>query len=381
MYCYLLNSGKHTYIGATVDVDKRLDQHNGKISGGAAATRGKTWKRVLYVGGIPDWTTALQVEWAWKNAAKRKHGVDNKIASLLKLLQKERPTRKSLPFTAWIGQLFVHVSAEFAGRAEKIEGWSACFTLDGSLPQASSFRVLPSFNSSFPPPSKMSSSVSSTDFAKLAATVDIMSGEIAKLSSQLKAALDRLAAAPAAAASAAAPAAADGKKVRKPRAKKEKATCPPADEGVIRFFSGGKPEYKFMSNLFKAPFKLHDKEFMSAEHYFQWSKFAETDPEYAEKVRTTKNPVLTKGMGRSKAHPIRENWDSVRVEMMRAAIEAKFEHNPDLAAKLKATGNAKLEEESPNDAFWGIGADGKGENWTGRILMELRDELEIEDAE
>ena len=57
------------------------------------------------------------------------------------------------------------------------------------------------------------------------------------------------------------------------------------------------------------------------------------------------------------------------------------------AQKLLATGNAKIEEYNPkekpdkrhgNRAFWGVGANGDGHNWNGKILMQLRDALRAE---
>jgi structure-specific endonuclease subunit SLX1 len=73
---YLLEEegGKRTYVGATVDIHRRLRQHNGEISGGAKATSGKVWKRVCYVTGFPHERGALQFEWAWKYRSRGKSG-------------------------------------------------------------------------------------------------------------------------------------------------------------------------------------------------------------------------------------------------------------------------------------------------------------------
>jgi ribA/ribD-fused uncharacterized protein len=60
---------------------------------------------------------------------------------------------------------------------------------------------------------------------------------------------------------------------------------------------------------------------------------------------------------------------------MRRGLLAKFTSNEALKDILLGTGDAKIEEESPAESFWGIGADGQGENWTGKLLMELRDSL------
>lgn len=67
-YCYMLEraDGRRTYVGATVDPDRRLRQHNGEIAGGARATRGGVWRRAYLVGGFADERDALRFEWRWK---------------------------------------------------------------------------------------------------------------------------------------------------------------------------------------------------------------------------------------------------------------------------------------------------------------------------
>ncbi len=67
-FCYMLEraDGQRTYVGATVDPDRRLRQHNGEIAGGARATRGGVWRRVYLIGGFPTEREALQFEWRWK---------------------------------------------------------------------------------------------------------------------------------------------------------------------------------------------------------------------------------------------------------------------------------------------------------------------------
>jgi structure-specific endonuclease subunit SLX1 len=111
-FCYLLYSANSTYIGATVDPDRRLRQHNGSITGGARRTKGKEWKRALYVGGFPDWTAALQFEWRFKQltrklknaggaAAKLLTPVEARLVALEHLLAMDRPTTKALPYAEW----------------------------------------------------------------------------------------------------------------------------------------------------------------------------------------------------------------------------------------------------------------------------------------
>jgi predicted GIY-YIG superfamily endonuclease len=111
-YCYMLYTDEgQTYIGATVDPDRRLRQHNKEISGGARATgmrveQGLTWKRACYVSGIPEWRSALQIEWRWKQLGRTqckhiKNPIQRRLYSLKKLLSLEKPTEKSVPYDAY----------------------------------------------------------------------------------------------------------------------------------------------------------------------------------------------------------------------------------------------------------------------------------------
>ena len=110
-YVYLLvSTGGATYVGATVNLDRRLRQHNKEIKGGAHATsakiaRGETWTRHCYVAGFPDWTAALQFEWRWKQLSrklpKRMNPHDRRMKALDELLALERPTSKARAYSEW----------------------------------------------------------------------------------------------------------------------------------------------------------------------------------------------------------------------------------------------------------------------------------------
>lgn len=70
-YVYLLATvlePSKTYVGATIDLDRRLKQHNGELSGGAVATSTVKggWYRVCYVTGFETKHDALRFEWWWK---------------------------------------------------------------------------------------------------------------------------------------------------------------------------------------------------------------------------------------------------------------------------------------------------------------------------
>ena len=93
----LMSSDNSTYVGATVDLDRRLRQHNKEIKGGAFATgakvsNGQIWVRVAHVENFPDWQAALQFEWRWKQLSRKLSlqlkPLERRIKALKELFQK-----------------------------------------------------------------------------------------------------------------------------------------------------------------------------------------------------------------------------------------------------------------------------------------------------
>ena len=106
----LLSSDNSTYVGATVDLDRRLRQHNKEIKGGAYATstkvlKGETWIRAAHIEGFPDWQAALQFEWRWKQLSRKIsmsiHPLHRRMIALKQLLELERPTSKAKAYLEW----------------------------------------------------------------------------------------------------------------------------------------------------------------------------------------------------------------------------------------------------------------------------------------
>ena len=106
----LLSSDNYTYVGATVDLNRRLRQHNKEIKGGAHATgakveKGEMWIRACHVEGFPDWQAALQFEWRWKQLTRKititVHPLHRRMVALKQLLNLERSTTKAKAYTEW----------------------------------------------------------------------------------------------------------------------------------------------------------------------------------------------------------------------------------------------------------------------------------------
>lgn len=149
-----------------------------------------------------------------------------------------------------------------------------------------------------------------------------------------------------------------------------------ADE-VIYFYST-RGEYGAFSNFAAYPIALKGKRWPTSEHYFQAQKFAGT--EHEGEVRRANSPTIAARIGRDRKRPLRKDWESIKVDLMREAVRAKFRQHDDLRELLLGTGDATLVEHTTNDSYWGDGGDGRGKNMLGRILMEIREELRNDPA-
>lgn len=144
-------------------------------------------------------------------------------------------------------------------------------------------------------------------------------------------------------------------------------------------------EHDFLSNFPDAPVRLDGVAYRSVEHAYQAAKVA--DLTKREIFTLDFNPNLTAGQAKRLGGNIvlRENWDNIRIPIMRGLLLQKFGQEA-LGRKLLATGDAHLEEGNHwHDVFWGVchhKLEGKtcrepehepfGENMLGKLLMEIR---------
>ena len=144
------------------------------------------------------------------------------------------------------------------------------------------------------------------------------------------------------------------------------------DQSIIYFYSVS-DEYGEFSNFAAYSIKLKGKRWPTSEHYFQGQKFQ--DAGHREEVRRAKTPMLAARIGRDRKKKLRRDWESIKDNVMREAVMAKFTQHDAVRELLLATGQAKIVEHTANDAYWGDGGDGSGQNMLGRILMEVRAKL------
>ncbi len=141
---------------------------------------------------------------------------------------------------------------------------------------------------------------------------------------------------------------------------------------MIQFYRTRDP-YGFLSNYAETPIELDGLLWPSVEHYYQAQKFPH-DAALREQIRACADAFEAKQLAWQHA-AIRADWESVRDDVMRTALRAKFSQNMHLGMALLATGETKLIEHTKRDSYWGDGGDGSGVNRMGELLASIRAEL------
>lgn len=130
-------------------------------------------------------------------------------------------------------------------------------------------------------------------------------------------------------------------------------------------------QWHFLSNFYEHPFQWGDHVWASGEHAYQAAKCYKD--EEIEAIRLAPTPAAAKKLGRRSS--MLENWDEIRIDMMRDIVWAKFSQDEQLTSQLLGTFGADLIEGNWwKDHFWGV-CRGVGENNLGKILMWARSRL------
>ena len=147
-----------------------------------------------------------------------------------------------------------------------------------------------------------------------------------------------------------------------------------SDSKKISSFRG---KYEFLSNFYPCFVHYEGVEYPTVEHAFQAAKVLDTD----SRVTMSVCPSAKEAKACGRRLPLRKDWEQVKISVMKAIVKDKFTRNisvVDIQKLLLDTGDAYLEEgNSHGDRFWGT-VKGEGQNWLGKILMEVRDEIREE---
>jgi ribA/ribD-fused uncharacterized protein len=126
----------------------------------------------------------------------------------------------------------------------------------------------------------------------------------------------------------------------------------------------------FLSNFYISTVVYGGLTFTSSEAAFQSAKVIDLS---IKRHFTELSPSEAKALGRLVR--LRDDWEEVKYEVMKEIVRDKFNRSNKLKCRLIDTGNAELIEGNTwNDEVWGV-HNGKGSNWLGKILMEIRQEI------
>lgn len=129
-------------------------------------------------------------------------------------------------------------------------------------------------------------------------------------------------------------------------------------------------DYAFLSNFHLCTIVHDGHACKSSEHAFQAAKTLNKGEQ--RQIRFASSPGKAKRMG--KEVTLRPDWESAKINIMLDILRIKFAI-PELRDKLLATGDATLIEGNTwGDQFWGV-CRGKGQNWLGKLLMQVRSEI------
>jgi ribA/ribD-fused uncharacterized protein len=136
---------------------------------------------------------------------------------------------------------------------------------------------------------------------------------------------------------------------------------------AIFFYKRDRVDYGFLSNFYRSTFCMGGLVYLTNEHWYQSQK--PKRQEQRQEIATAPTAREAKKLGGD--CDLRGDWEDVKERIMLIGLHAKFVQNPKLYLKLLETGEEKLVEDSPYDAYWGA-PKGKGKNRLGVLLMDLR---------
>lgn len=141
----------------------------------------------------------------------------------------------------------------------------------------------------------------------------------------------------------------------------------------IESFTG---KYRFLSNFWPAEVMLDGVRYASVEHAYQAAK--SFDATYREDILLCFKAGDAKKFGDTKKLEklglLRTDWRTVNKEIMLDLLRQKFSTLINRQMLLD-TGDAELIEGNWwGDTYWGV-CNGEGENWLGKLLMQVRAEL------
>ncbi len=143
-------------------------------------------------------------------------------------------------------------------------------------------------------------------------------------------------------------------------------------EDAVYFYT---PDFYAFDNFSAHTVNIWGINFPTSEHAYQWKKYSVSLPEIAKSILEAGSPHAVKIISNRNKDKVPDSWHEEKAAIMEEILRAKAAQHEDVRKKLLKTGSKIIAENSPTDSYWGIGADGKGENMVGKIWMKIREDL------
>lgn len=154
-------------------------------------------------------------------------------------------------------------------------------------------------------------------------------------------------------------------------------------EDVITFSKTNEPFGELSNMSSKFPLFINDIIIPSSEALYQAMRYS-LFPKAQNEIITQVSPMTAKMISKKYYAYSRQDWDIIKLKVMRWAMEIKLsQHWNTLAPILKATGDKPIVELSRKDRFWDAVNVGNGQavgiNALGRHWMDLREKYVLAD--
>lgn len=146
-------------------------------------------------------------------------------------------------------------------------------------------------------------------------------------------------------------------------------------EKVNEFIGFYNREFFCLDNFSSFSVDYNGKVYPTVEHAYQSAKFAKGHPEIAEEIRNSFSAYEAKKIASRNIGEIDLTFKSEKLSIMEKLLSLKLAQNPYVREKLLQTKNYLICEDSPKDAFGGIGPNRDGENNLGKLWMKISNEL------
>jgi ribA/ribD-fused uncharacterized protein len=137
-------------------------------------------------------------------------------------------------------------------------------------------------------------------------------------------------------------------------------------------------DFYVLSNFSAFCIHWRGKPFFTSEHAYHWARFDLPGgrgillQDCVQRASSAHEAFKFAQENKSKQ---REDWDIVKVDIMRVILCAKADQHEYVRRKLLATGDRELVEDSWRDDFWGWGPNRDGQNMLGKLWMQVRHQL------